>query len=152
MIMVTSASHDDDVVQGLDAGADDYLSKPFNGRVLRARVQALLRRKVLRPETPEGVFQWNHLVVNFDKRKVTLHGEAIHLTPIEFRLLSTLVQHSGKVLTSKYLLIEVWGQEYEFEGQILRTHVSRLRRKIEDTDRKPPLILTEPGVGYSLNA
>ncbi len=151
VIIVTASGLDDDVVKGLDAGADDYLAKPFNGRVLRARVQALLRRKTIRPETRESFFQWNNLTVNFDTRKVTLHGEAIHLTPIEFKLLRILVHHSGKVLTSNYLLEEVWGQDYGFEGQILRTHMSRLRRKIEDTSRKPALILTEPGVGYSLN-
>ena len=151
VIIVTASGLDDDVVKGLDAGADDYLAKPFNGRVLRARVQALLRRKTIQSETGERFFQWNHLTVNFDTRKVTLHGEAIHLTPIEFKLLRILVHHSGKVLTSNYLLEEVWGQDYGFEGQILRTHMSRLRRKIEDTGRKPALILTEPGVGYSLN-
>lgn len=151
VVIVTSSGHDEDVVRGLDAGADDYLSKPFSGRVLRARVQAVLRRKISRTETPEDRFQWNHLVVEFDRRKVTLHGESVHLTPIEFKLLGLLVQYSGKVLTSNYLLTEVWGQDYEFEGQILRTHVSRLRRKIEDTGRNPSLILTEPGVGYSLN-
>lgn len=151
VIIVTASGLDDDVVKGLDAGADDYLAKPFNGRVLRARVQALLRRTTIRPETRESFFQWNNLTVNFDTRKVTLHGEAIHLTPIEFKLLRILVHHSGKVLTSNYLLEKVWGQDYGFEGQILRTHMSRLRRKIEDTDRKPALILTEPGVGYSLN-
>ncbi len=151
VIIVTASGLDDDVVKGLDAGADDYLAKPFNGRVLRARVQALLRRTTIRPETRESFFQWNNLTVNFDTRKVTLHGEAIHLTPIEFKLFRILVHHSGKVLTSNYLLQEVWGQDYGFEGQILRTHMSRLRRKIEDTSRKPALILTEPGVGYSLN-
>ena len=151
VIIVTASGLDDDVVKGLDAGADDYLAKPFNGRVLRARVQALLRRKTIRSDTGDSFFQWNNLTVNFDKRKVTLHGEAIHLTPIEFKLLRILVHHSGKVLTSNYLLEEVWGQDYGFEGQILRTHMSRLRRKIEDTSRKPALILTEPGVGYSLN-
>ena len=151
VIIVTSSGADDDVVRGLDAGADDYLCKPFNGRVLRARVQALLRRKFPRSKVQEDRFQWNHLVVNFDNRKVTLRGEAVHLTPIEFKLLDILVQYRGKVLTSTYLLKEVWGPDYEFEGQILRTHVSRLRHKIEDTTGSPELILTAPGVGYSLN-
>lgn len=151
VVMVTSSDLDDDVVRGLEAGADDYLSKPFSGRVLRARVQAVLRRKNLNVVTREDQFQWNHLVVNFEKHKVTLHGEAVHLTPIEFKLLSILVQYNGKVLTSSYLLAEVWGPDYEFEVQILRTHVSRLRRKIEDANRSPELILTQPGVGYSLN-
>lgn len=151
VIIVTSSGQDGDVVRGLDAGADDYLCKPFNGQVLRARVQALLRRRYQRFEAPEDQFQWNHLVVNFDKRKVTLRGEAVHLTPIEFKLLNILVRHSGKVLTSNYLLTEVWGPDYEFESQILRTHISRLRHKIEDPNRNPELILTEPGVGYSLN-
>lgn len=151
VIIVTSLGQDGDVVRGLDAGADDYLCKPFNGRVLRARVQALLRRKTPRFENPEIQFQWEQLAVDFQKRSVTLNGEAVHLTPIEFRLLSILVQYGGKVLTSSLLLTEVWGPGYEFESQILRTHMSRLRHKIEDTDGNPELILTEPGVGYRLN-
>lgn len=89
--------------------------------------------------------------MNFDTRKVTLRGEAVHLTPIEFKLLNILVRYRGKVLTSNYLLTEVWGPDYEFESQILRTHISRLRHKVEDANRDPELILTEPGVGYSLN-
>ena len=149
VVMVTSSGLDDDVVRGLEAGADDYLSKPFNGRVLRARVQAVLRRKNLRLVAKEDEFQWGGLAVNFEKRKVTLHGDPVHLTPIEFKLLSILVQCNGKVLTSNYLLSEVWGPNYEFEFQILRTHVSRLRRKIEDSSRSPELILTEPGVGIA---
>lgn len=151
VVIVTSSGMDDDVVKGLEAGADDYVSKPFNGRVLRARVQAVLRRKNIRLATKEDQFQWNGLVVNFDKRKVTLQGAPVHLTPIEFKLLSILVQFNGKVLTSQYLLAEVWGPDYEFDVQILRTHVSRLRRKIEGPSGSPDLILTEPGVGYSLN-
>ena len=151
VIIVTSSGQDGDVVRGLEAGADDYLCKPFNGNVLRARVQAVLRRKRPQVKIQKDQFKWNHLVVNFDKRKVTLRGEPVHLTPIEFKLLNILVQYSGKVLTSNYLLTEVWGPDYEFESQILRTHISRLRGKIEDTGRNPKLILTEPAVGYSLN-
>lgn len=151
VIIVTSLVQDGDVVRGLDAGADDYLCKPFNGQVLRARVKALLRRKHPRFKTQEDQFQWNHLMVDFGKRRVTLRGETVHLTPIEFKLLNILVRYKGKVLTSNYLLTEVWGPDYEFEGQILRTHISRLRHKVEDANRDPELILTEPGVGYSLN-
>ena len=152
VIMVTSMGSDEDVVRGLEAGADDYLSKPFNSSVLRARVQAVMRRRMPGGESLDDHFIHNGLEVDFERREVRLNGQAVHLTPIEYSLLSLMIQYRGKVLTSSHLLGAIWGPEYELEGQILRTHMSRLRRKIDGNLAQGGLIVTEPGVGYRLDA
>jgi len=151
VIIVTSRGQDRDVVEGLDAGADDYLCKPFSAGVLIARVRAVLRRYCLEPEPAVDRIEWKDLVVDFSARKVMRSGRPIHLTLTEFPLLTLLARHRGKVVTSRQILTEVWGPEYAGESQILRLHVARLRKKIEPVPERPCLILTERGVGYWLD-
>ena len=150
IIMVTSRSREREIIMGLDAGADDYLGKPFSAGVLLARVQAVLRRRFPRFEPPPDRFERDGLVVDLAGHKTSLNGTAVHLTPIEFKLMTTLIHHKDKVVTASLLLTEVWGAEYVCEFQILRTHIGRLRRKIENDAANPEFILTEPGVGYWL--
>ena len=152
IIIVTSRGRDEEVIQGLEAGADDYLGKPFSAGVLLARVTAVLRRRLPRFAPPVDRFEFDDLVVDLAGRRVSRGDVPIHLTPTEFKLLSLFVHHSGRVLTSSQILSEVWGAEYGEESQILRTHIGRLRRKIEPDEARPSLILTEPGVGYWLSS
>ena len=151
VIMLTARGREEEVIEGFDAGADDYLAKPFSAGVLLARVKAVLRRYRPEEETDIDGIEWNGLVVDFSARKVTCGGRPIHLTRTEFPLLALLARHRGKVLTSAKILTEVWGPEYAGESQILRLHIGRLRKKIEPIPERPSLILTESGVGYWLN-
>ena len=151
VIMLTARGREEEVIEGFDAGADDYLAKPFSSGVLLARVKAVLRRYRPEAETDIDGIEWNGLVVDFSARKVTRGGRPIHLTRTEFPLLALLARHRGKILTSAQILTEVWGPEYAGESQILRLHIGRLRKKIEPVPECPSLILTELGVGYWLN-
>jgi len=150
VVIVTSRGRDCDVIEGLDAGADDYLCKPFSAGVLLARVNAVLRRRLPRFETPIDRFEIHGLVIDLASRTVTRAGIPVRLTPIEHNLLSLLVRNCGKVLTSAQILDQVWGADYVADVQILRTHICRLRSKIEPNNSRPTIILTEPGVGYRL--
>ena len=151
IIIVTSRCQEEEVIEGLEAGADDYLSKPFSGRVLIARVASILRRR--RPPVTTSVkrLEFDDLVIDLAARKITRSGKAIHITPTEYNLLALLVRQRGKVLTSAQILTEVWGPEYAAEFQILRTHIGRLRKKIETNTAEPSFILTETGVGYQFD-
>lgn len=151
VIIVTSRGRDCDVIEGLDAGADDYLCKPFSAGVLLARVNAVLRRRLSRFETPIDWFEIDDLVIDLAGRTVTRSGKPVRLTPVEYNLLTLLVRNCGKVLTSAQILDQVWGADYQAEVQILRTHICRLRSKIEPNNSRPTIIVTEPGVGYRLN-
>ena len=151
VIIVTSRGRDCDVIEGLDAGADDYLCKPFSAGVLLARVNAVLRRRLSRFETPIDWFEIDDLVIDLAGRTVTRSGKPVRLTPVEYNLLTLLVRNCGKVLTSAQILDKVWGADYQAEVQILRTHICRLRSKIEPNNSRPTIIVTEPGVGYRLN-
>ncbi len=150
VIIVTSRGRDCEVIEGLNAGADDYLCKPFSAGVLLARVNAVLRRRLSRFESPIDRFEIDDLVIDFSGRNVTRAGKPIRLTPLEYNLLTLLVRNHGKVLTAAHILEQVWGADFVTETQILRTNICRLRSKIELNNSRPTIILTEPGVGYRL--
>ncbi|WP_287366928.1 two-component system response regulator KdpE [Thauera sp.] len=149
-VLVLSARADEtDKVAALDAGADDYLSKPFGVAELLARVRALLRR-VLRPPEGASVVRFGDVEIDLGARLVSRAGTPVHLTPIEFRLLSLLVRGAGRVLTQRELLVGVWGPNHVEHGHYLRVYMAGLRRKLERDPALPAHILTESGVGYRL--
>ena len=151
IVVVSARERETEKVTALDAGADDYLTKPFGVDELLARVRVALRHGS-QPAMQGGdvVFRAGELTVDLGKREVLLEGQAVHLTPIEYKLLSTLVRHAGKVLTHRQLLKEALGPAYADEGDLLRVHMARLRRKLEREPSRPRYLLTEPGVGYRL--
>jgi two-component system, OmpR family, KDP operon response regulator KdpE len=148
-ILVLSAVGDErEKVRALDAGADDYITKPFGSEELTARLRALLRRSA---DTPEGpVVTIGGLEVDLSAHTVKSDGSEVHLTPIEFDLLRVLTQHRGKLVTQRQLLHEVWGPGYEDEVHYLRVHIAHIRAKIEPDPARPRYVITEPGVGYRL--
>lgn len=135
-------------IEALDAGADDYLTKPFSMGELMARMRVALRRTL--PHEPEPVFQVGDLKVNLGRRLVTVEENEVQLTPTEYDLLRAMVLDAGKVLTHRHLLRQVWGAGYENDTHLLRVNVSNLRHKIEPDPSRPRYVLTEPGVGYRL--
>jgi two-component system, OmpR family, KDP operon response regulator KdpE len=148
-IVVLSALGDErEKVRALDAGADDYVTKPFGTEELLARLRAVLRRTGDEAGGPR--FEIGDLVVDIAKREVTRADKEVHLTPIEFDLLRVLAQNVGRLVTQRQLLREVWGPAYESETHYLRVHFTHIRAKIEDDPSNPRYVLTEPGVGYRL--
>jgi len=152
IIMLTGQQkNEDDVVRGLDYGADDYLLKPVGSKELLARVRAILRRAELSPALDvekRVTYTDDYLAVDIAERKVMVNGKRVKLTPIEFRLLVFLVENAGRILTHQQLLEKVWGWEYTDDLDYVRIYISHLRRKIEPESTKPRYIMTEPGVGY----
>jgi two-component system KDP operon response regulator KdpE len=151
VIVVSARGKEQDKVVALDAGADDYLTKPFGVGELLARVRAALRRwAAADAKTGEPVFTDGDLTVDLARREVTVGGTRVHLTPIEFRLTSVLVKNAGKVLTHRQLLREVWGPGSDRETHYLRVYMNQLRQKLEADPSRPRHLLTEAGVGYRL--
>ena len=148
IIMVTAKGSDEEKVEGLDAGADDYVTKPFSPSELAARVRAVLRRTTLWDERPEPSFHSGDLVVDFAQHKVTLGDQEIDLTATEYRLLSYLARNAGRVLTPDQILEAVWGEEYVGEYPLLRVNIGRLRHKLRDDSTEPRFIATKIGIGY----
>jgi two-component system KDP operon response regulator KdpE len=148
IIIVSVRGQEADKIAALDAGADDYLTKPFGVGELLARMRVALRRASL--PSSEPLFVTGELVVDLAARKVRVAGSVVQLTPTEYDLLRVLVTHAGKVLTHNQLLRQVWGPGYEREAHLLRVNISNLRRKIEPEADRPRYIRTEPGVGYRL--
>jgi two-component system KDP operon response regulator KdpE len=148
IIILSVREQESDKVSALDAGADDYLTKPFSIGELMARIRVALRRSS--QTVAEPVFTSGELQVNLSRRLVTVKSQEVSLTPTEYDLLRVLVQHPGKVLTHRQLLKIVWGDAYETETHMLRVNMSNLRRKIEPDPTRPRFIITEPGVGYRL--
>lgn len=147
-IIVLSAIGDERrKVEALEAGADDYMTKPFGMEELLARIRSLLRRAA-GAHSAQPVFIAGSLCVNFDRREVTLDEKPVKLTPTEYDLLKYMIEHAGKVLTHRMLLQAVWGQAYIDEAQYLRVFVGQLRKKLEKYPTRPRFILTDPGVGY----
>jgi two-component system, OmpR family, KDP operon response regulator KdpE len=148
IIIVSVREQENDKIAALDAGADDYLTKPFGIGELLARIRTVLRR-VTKDET-EPVFISGDLTMDFTLRTVAVGGQPITLTPTEYDLLKTFIKYAGKVLTHRQLLRMAWGTSYENEIHILQVNISNLRRKIEPDPSRPTRIITEPGVGYRL--
>jgi two-component system, OmpR family, KDP operon response regulator KdpE len=148
IIVLSVREREEEKVIALDAGADDYLTKPFGVSELQARIRAALRRSL--QQIPEPVFTSGDLTVDLSDRKVSRSGKEISLTPTEYDILRVLVTHAGKVLTHRQLLKQVWGIAYLEQPHVLRVNISNLRRKIETDPSRPKHIITEPGVGYRL--
>ena len=148
IIIISVREQESEKVAALDAGADDYLTKPFGAGELMARIRAALRHSPV--VEADSVFTSDDLSVDLARRLVSVAGRDIVLTPTEYDILRALIQHAGKVLTHRQLLRTVWGAAYESETHILRVNMSNLRRKIEQDPAKPQHIITEPGVGYRL--
>lgn len=148
IIILSVRDREEDKIAALDAGADDYLTKPFGVGELMARMRVALRRAV-RPES-EPVYTTGDLTVDLMKRLVTRAGCEVQLTPTEYDLLKLLICHAGKVVTHRQILQQVWGIDYENNPHLLRVNVSNLRRKLEPDPSRPTYILTEPGIGYRL--
>lgn len=150
VLVLSVRDREDDKIAALDAGADDYLTKPFGVGELMARLRVVIRR--LAGAGSEPVFTTGELWVDLGKRRVALAGEDVSLTPTEYEIIRLLVQNPGKVLTHRFLLRGVWGPAYEGETHLLRVNISNLRRKLEPDPSRPRYLLTEPGVGYRLAA
>lgn len=148
VIILSVRDSDTDKVAALDAGADDYLTKPFSVEELMARIRTAQRHA--QPQQDEAIFTSGRLQVDLTRRLVTVAGEPVKLTPTEYALLRLLIQHAGKVLTHQQILRSVWGPEYVHETHYLRVYFAQLRQKIEANPALPEIILTEPGVGYRL--
>lgn len=151
IIFVTAIGKEQDIVRGLEMGADDYLVKPFSPSELIARIEAILRRKEASAEMEiKPVYENGLLYVNLETREIKLNNKPIDLTPIEYKLLVALIRNEGKALTHSYLLKQVWGPAYEKERHYLKLYIWYLRQKLEQDPSNPQLILTERGVGYRL--
>lgn len=148
IIILSVREAENDKIAALDAGADDYLTKPFSTGELMARMRVALRRMSNTPDEP--VLQVDNLKMDVSRRIVMVDDEQISLTPTEYEILRLLLQNAGKVLTHRQLLRQVWGTAYESEMHILRVNISNLRRKIEPDPSRPHYLLTEPGVGYRI--
>lgn len=148
ILILSARSEEESKVSALDAGADDYLTKPFGVPELQARVRALLRRAARTAGDASPVVSFGDVTVDLAKRLVTRGGEVVHLTPIEYRLLAQLIANIGRVLTHRQLLLEVWGPNAVEHTHYLRVYMTGLRRKLEPNPNISQFILTEPGVGY----
>ncbi len=148
IIVLSVREREDDKVAALDAGADDYLTKPFGVGELLARMRASLRRSAV--QLPEPVFSSGDLKVDLNLRRVTVGGAEVQLTPNEYDLLRLLIAHADKVMTHGQILKQIWGVAYQEQPQVLRVTISNLRKKVERDPSRPRHITTEPGVGYRL--
>jgi two-component system KDP operon response regulator KdpE len=148
VLILSVRSGEDDKIEALDAGADDYLTKPFGGRELLARVRAVMRRT--KPNSESTVVRFGNIEIDLSARMVRRAGEEVHLTVKEYALFRLLVQHRGKVVTHQQILREVWGPGAEENTHYLRVHMTHLRQKIEETPQTPKHLKTDAGVGYRL--
>jgi two-component system KDP operon response regulator KdpE len=151
IVVLSARNQERDKVNALDAGADDYLTKPFGTSELLARLRVALRHAIQAAQgSDDPVFTSGDLRVDLAHRQVFVAEREVHLTPIEYKLLLVLVQHAGRVVTRKQLLHDVWGPSYEGEMHYLRVYMGQLRHKLEADPTRPRYLLTEPGVGYRL--
>jgi two-component system KDP operon response regulator KdpE len=150
VIVLTARGQEGDKIRALDGGADDYVTKPFAMGELNARMRVALRHRARTGDGDSGVLDAGELQVDLARRRVTVGGEEVRLTPIEYRLLAMLARHAGRVLTHEQLLREVWGPGYSQQHHYVRVYMAQLRHKLEKDPARPRLLLTEPGVGYRL--
>lgn len=151
IIVISARGREQDKVEALDAGADDYLTKPFGVNELLARIR-VAQRHAIQSSSPTGspILEIGPLQLDLVRREIKVAGREVHLTPIEYRLLVLLAQNAGKVLTHRQILKEVWGAPYASQTQYLRVFMAQLRRKIEQDPARPRFLVTEPGVGYRM--
>jgi two-component system, OmpR family, KDP operon response regulator KdpE len=150
VIVLSARGQESDKVAALDAGADDYISKPFSPQELLARIRVALRHAARTGDGDDEVFHVGDLQVDLARRHVSVGGKDVHLTPIEYKVLTVLVHNAGKVVTRNQLLKEVWGPSHDSEAHYLRIYMLYLRRKLEVDPTRPRYLRTEPGVGYRL--
>ena len=152
IIVISARIQEREKIEALDAGADDYITKPFGSGELLARIRTAMRHSAQanNPQQPTLIYEYDGLNIDFDKRLVTLDGNEIHLTQIEYKLVSLLAKNSGKVLTYDFILKEIWGPYADTDNQILRVNMANIRRKIERNPAEPHYIYTEIGVGYRM--
>jgi len=150
IVVLSARGQESDKIRALDAGADDYLTKPFGVGELLARMRVALRHTAGRAEERGSVFSVGRLRVDLTRRQVFVDDKEVHFTPTEYRLLTTLIRHAGKVVAHRLLLKEVWGPQSTYENHYLRVYMAQLRQKIEADPARPDYLLTEPGVGYRL--
>lgn len=149
IIVISARGREEDKIQALDAGADDYLTKPFGVGELLARIRVALRNAA-RSELGNSQFALGELHIDLLRRQVRMSEQEVHLTPIEYKLLTTLAKHAGRVITHRQLLREVWGPNSSEQTQYLRVYMGQLRHKLEKNPSRPEFLMTEPGVGYRL--
>lgn len=150
IIMLTAMGRDEDILHGLESGADDYVIKPFNVDILLARVQSVLRRSNLWDTCNQAKYNYEGLIIDFTGHSVSVNGEEINTTATEYRLLCYLAVNAGRIVTSDQILENVWGEEYVGEHNMLQVHITRLRHKLQDNPKNPKYILTKPGIGYTM--
>ena len=151
IVVISAREQEADKIKALDAGADDYLTKPFGAGELLARIRVALRHKAMQHSGGNDViFELGNMKVDLAKRQVLLDDNEVHLTPIEYRLLTVLIKHAGKVITHSQLLKEVWGAAYSSQTHYLRVYMTQLRHKLEADPARPSFLINEPGVGYRL--
>lgn len=150
IIMVTAMTNPREKVEGLDAGADDYVTKPFSPRELVARVRAVLRRAGLWEKSSEPLSRFGDMEIDFARHRVTLGAQEVNLTATEYTLLSYLARNAGRVLTLDQILEKVWGEDYVGESHLLQVNITRLRKKLGDDAKTPRYIFTRPGIGYTM--
>jgi len=154
IIVVSARNHESDKVEALDAGADDYIVKPFGTSELLARIRTAIRHtRTLLPNdeiAQSGQFHTNGLLIDYDKHQVSVNGEHIHLTQNEFKIVALLGKYAGRVLTYDFIIRQLWGPKVKNDNQILRVNMANIRRKIEENPAEPKYIFTEIGVGYRM--
>jgi len=148
VIVISARNGEQDKVDALDIGADDYITKPFGTAELLARIRTSLRHSHV--DTPGKIYRAKGLEINFDKRLILLHGVEVHLTQIEYQLLTLLAENSGKVLTYNFIMSAIWGPYIDNNNQILRVNMANIRRKIESNPAQPVYVFTEVGIGYRM--